>query len=183
MDPISIAMGLAQFVPQITNWLTGGNEKAEAVAQKAVDIAKTITGKSTGDEALSAMQADSALAIRYKTAVLAEEAEFARLSVENAADINETMRAEAASEHKPTYMWRPMIGFAFAFNMAVAGVSVAVCYIYKMLGGQADVLALLPQMLTQLGIVNAGALPILGIASYFRGKMQADPNVPTDNRG
>jgi hypothetical protein len=26
-------------------------------------------------------------------------------------------------------------------------------------------------------------MPVLGIASYFRGKMQADPSVPTDNRG
>ena len=24
---------------------------------------------------------------------------------------------------------------------------------------------------------------ILGVASYFRGKAQADPNIPTDNRG
>ena len=27
------------------------------------------------------------------------------------------------------------------------------------------------------------AIPILGIASYFRGRMQADPALPTVNRG
>jgi hypothetical protein len=25
--------------------------------------------------------------------------------------------------------------------------------------------------------------PILGIASWYRGKMQADPSIPTNNRG
>ena len=48
-------------------------------------------------------------------------------------------------------------------------------------------LAQLPGMIGAEAGVMATMAPVLGIASWFRGKMQADsnnrPRVPTDNRG
>jgi len=44
-------------------------------------------------------------------------------------------------------------------------------------------MAQLPTVLGALAALNGVASPILGIASWFRGKMQADPNVASDNRG
>jgi hypothetical protein len=41
----------------------------------------------------------------------------------------------------------------------------------------------LPTVLGSLAAISGVVLPILGIASWYRGKMQADPNIPTDNRG
>ena len=32
MDPITIAMGLAQFAPQIVKWISGSDKAAEAAA-------------------------------------------------------------------------------------------------------------------------------------------------------
>lgn len=71
MDPITVAMGLAQFAPTILKWITG-SDKAEAAAQKVVSIAEVVTGQS-GDGALSAIQADPAKALEFRTAVMANE--------------------------------------------------------------------------------------------------------------
>lgn len=183
MDPITIAMSLAQFVPQITKWVTG-SDKAEQVAQKAIEIAQTVTGKPTGDQALAALQADPALVLQYRQAVLAQEVSFQQLAVQNASEINQTMRAEDAAEHWPTYSWRPFIGFCFGLMGLSGGLTVAVAYVGVMFFNvKPDVLAYLPGMLGAEAAVMATIAPVLGIASWYRGKMQADPSIPTVNRG
>jgi hypothetical protein len=74
MDPISIAMGLAQFAPGIIKWITG-SDKAEAAAGKVVEIAQAVTGKQ-GADALSAIQADPALVLQFRQAVMVSEADL-----------------------------------------------------------------------------------------------------------
>ena len=184
MDPITIAMGLAQFAPSLVKWITG-SDKAGDAAQKAIDIAKAVTGQPSGDAALQALQADPNLVLKYRQAVLDQEVEFQKLAVANASDVNKSIQAESASEHWPTYSWRPFIGFVFGINLLVAGLTTSAVYIAVMCGVASAVQALgsLPAMIGALGAVNGAALPILGIASWFRGKMQADPTVPTVNRG
>lgn len=81
MDPITIAMGLSQFVPQIAKWITG-SDKAEQVAQKAIDIAKSVTGKPTPEEAMASLTSNPELVLQYRTAVLAQEVEMRKLQVE-----------------------------------------------------------------------------------------------------
>jgi hypothetical protein len=87
--------------------------------------------------------------------------------VDAAAAVNKTMQVEAASDHWPTYSWRPFIGFMFG------------CYIASMwllpLAGQTPV-----KIDADLTLAIGG---ILGVASFFRGKMQANPAQSTDNRG
>lgn len=184
MDPITIAMGLAQFAPSLVKWITG-SDKAGDAAQKAVDIAKAVTGQSTGDAALQALQADPTLVLKYRQAVLDQEIEFQKLAVANAADVNKTMQAESASEHWPTYTWRPFIGFAVGFNVIVSSLLVLVVFVPVMFGVAAAAAAVsaLPLVLGALAGINGTVLPILGIASWFRGKAQADPNIPTINKG
>lgn len=183
MDPITIAMGLSQFVPQIVKWISG-SDKATAVAQKAVDIAQTVTNTKTGDEAVKALQSDPSLVLQYRKAVLDQEESFEKLAVQNAADINKTMQAESAAEHWPTYSWRPYIGFCFGTLAMTGGVTAAAAYIGVMFGTtKPEVLSYLPAMLGAEAAVMATMAPILGVASWFRGKMQADPSVPTINRG
>ena len=75
MDPITIAMGLAQFAPGIIKWITG-SEKAEAAAAKVVDIAKAATGQSTGEAALITLKADPNAVIAFRQSVMANEAEL-----------------------------------------------------------------------------------------------------------
>lgn len=94
--------------------------------------------------------------------------------VQSSNDVNKTMQSESSSEHWPTYSWRPAIGFAVAFNLISASLVVFIAYVFK-----PELTSQLPGMLTAQAGLNAVAMPILGIASYFRGKAQADPSIPT----
>jgi hypothetical protein len=186
-------MVLAQFAPMIAGWLGGSN--AEKVATQVVDIAKTVTGQSSPEAAVAALQADPNLAYQYQKAVLDQQAQLAEIAKEvtiaelaadqaNTAAINLTMQTEAKADHWPTYSWRPFIGFCFGIMGLISGATVAVCYLGVMFFGvKADVLAQLPGLVGAEAGVMATMAPVLGIASYFRGKMQASPAVASDNRG
>lgn len=177
-----IALALMQFAPMLAGLLGGKN--AEAVAGKVVDIAKVVTGAKSGDDALAALKANPELAVKFNEAVLNAEVELNRLAAKNAEDVNATMRAEAASEHWPSYSWRPMIGFAVAIDLVGGALVVLIAYAGVMFGNvKPEVLGHIPAMLGALAALVGVASPILGIASWFRGKMQADPAVPTVNRG
>jgi gas vesicle protein len=105
-------------------------------------------------------------------------------SQQSITDINKTMQTEAVSEHWPTYAWRPFIGFCFGSLGMVAGVTAAVSYIGVMFFKvDSGVLSQLPALIGSEAAVMATMAPVLGIASYFRGRMQADPNIPTINKG
>lgn len=69
MDPITLALGLAQVAPALMRYF-GVGEKPVAVAEKVVGIAQAVTGQPTGEAALAALQADAAKAHEFRLAVL-----------------------------------------------------------------------------------------------------------------
>lgn len=76
MDPITIGLAIAsEFAPSIIKYFTN-SDTAATVAGQVVDIAKTVTGKSTPEDAHAALQADPALAIQFQTAVMANETDI-----------------------------------------------------------------------------------------------------------
>lgn len=83
-DPISIAMGLAQFAPQVIKWISGSDKAAEA-AGKVVQIAEAVTGKQ-GPEAVEALKADPALVLQFRQAVMANETELDKAYLADRAD-------------------------------------------------------------------------------------------------
>ena len=166
MDPITIALGLAQFAPSLIKWISG-SDKASEVAQKAVDIATQVTGKSNGKDALEELKVNPDLVIAYRKALLDQEIEFQKLMVQNATDINTTMQAETKAEHCPSYSWRPFIGFSFGFWINSV-------WLLPLFGKT-------PVMLTAEVMLAIGG--ILGVASWFRGKAQADPNNDAQVKG
>lgn len=89
--------------------------------------------------------------------------DLAELEVKSLSEVNQTMRVEAAAEHWPTYSWRPFNGFLF-------GITIFCSYF---------LLPLLkiptPVIPNEVWLTWGG---ILGIASFFRGKAQADPEIP-----
>lgn len=72
MDPITIAMGLGQFVPGIIKLLTG-SDKAADVAQHVVGVAQAITGTATPGEALATLQADPGKVLEFQQAMAAQQ--------------------------------------------------------------------------------------------------------------
>jgi hypothetical protein len=82
--------------------------------------------------------------------------------------VNATMQTEGKSDHWPTYAWRPYNGFIFG-TMAFG------CYFVLPLMHIAP-----PSVPPEVWLAFGG---VLGVASWFRGKAQADPNVQIDTRG
>ncbi|MBA8737534.1 hypothetical protein [Chromobacterium violaceum] len=120
MDPISIAMGLATFAPDIIKWISG-DSKASDAAQKVVDIAQQLTGTRTGGDALNAVRNNPTLAFQLQQEIDRNKMQLAQISQATAlaeiqvdttgtVAVNATMQAEARTEHWPTYSWRPFIG-------------------------------------------------------------------------
>ena len=72
MDPITIALGLAQFAPSLMRYF-GAGEKSAALADKVIGVAKSVTGTPTGEAALASMQEYPKLAMEFNIAVLNSE--------------------------------------------------------------------------------------------------------------
>lgn len=117
MDPITLALGLAQFVPGIIRWISGDDQsKAAAIADQVVAVAKDVTGTSSGEAALAAIKADPALALQLQQAWMAHDLSLAQEESRQLAEINATMRAEAASADAYVRRWRPTFGYAVALT-------------------------------------------------------------------
>lgn len=147
-------------------------------SDKTTASLKQALSGATPEQMLALKEADQNFALKMQEIGFKQVTDLAELDVRTTESVNKTMQAEAVAEHWPTYMWRPAIGFAVAFNLISASLVVFVAYLWK-----TELVAQIPAMLTAQAGLNAVALPILGISAYFRGKMQADPNIPTDNRG
>lgn len=140
--------------------------------------------KTNPDAAVKLRQIEMEQATRLRE--LAVTAENNRLVAETASSvsINQTMQVESKSDHWATWFWRPFIGLSVGICVIVESLTISSAYVGVIFFNvKPDVLTYLPAMLGAVAGVIATTMPVLGIASYFRGKMQADPNVPTDNRG
>lgn len=81
MDPLTLALTLAsQFAPGLIKHFTN-SDTAGTVAAQVIDLAKTITGQPTAEAAVSALQADPALALQFKLAAMATEADLEKAAL------------------------------------------------------------------------------------------------------
>ena len=156
-------------------------DKLGAPAETVDAVTSALSGlNETPEGRIKLAEIDAAL----RTHAIDAGIDLERLAVANAADVNKTMQAEAASEHWPTYSWRPTIGFAVAINVLMTSLTVALAYVMVIfMDRKAEVLNYIPAMIGAMAALVGVVAPILGIASWFRGKAQADPNVATTNKG
>lgn len=133
-------------------------QTADAVTQAITDMGQTAEGR------IKLAQIDAEL----KAHAIDAGIDLERLALQNASDVNKTMQVEATAEHWPSYSWRPFCGFVFG----------------TMFLGVYFVLPLIkiPVPLVPMEAwASMGA--VLGVASWFRGKAQADPNNSAQNKG
>ncbi len=71
MEPISIGLALAQFVPSLIR-LFSGSDKAADLADHVVGVAKTITGADDGEQALRVLQSDPGKVFEFREAIGAQ---------------------------------------------------------------------------------------------------------------
>jgi hypothetical protein len=74
---LSVAMGLAQYAPQIMRWLGAGQEST-AVAERVVQVAQAVTGTGDPSAALERMRADAAAQAEFTLRVQAMSDELER---------------------------------------------------------------------------------------------------------
>lgn len=130
-------------------------------------------------EVAQALQINPDAAVKLRQIQSENQIELQKLLVQSEANrlaadtsailaVNATMQAEANADHWPTYSWRPFVGFVF-------GVMFLGVYFVLPLARLP-----VPAVPTEAWLAIGG---VLGVASWFRGKAQADPAIPTDNRG
>lgn len=85
MDPITIAMALAQFAPSLIKLITGSDKVAD-VAGKVIDIARNVTGANTGEAAIAILQADPNKVLDFRQAVGAQQLDLERAYLADRSD-------------------------------------------------------------------------------------------------
>lgn len=123
MDPITIGLGLLQLAPMLVKWFNG-DEKDVAIANKAIDIAKVVTGRSTGQDALEELKTNPDLVIQYRTKILEQEASFEQMYL---VDRQDARKRDTAFVQAGRYNWR---GDLLAF-LAVGGMILCVYFIAR----------------------------------------------------
>jgi roadblock/LC7 domain-containing protein len=191
MNWSDLAAKVGKFAPLVGTLLGGpagaavGGLVASVLGTEATPDAVNVALATNPEAAVKIQELQSAERTRLNELLV--EAEKARLvaATEAAKAVNATMQAEAGASHWPTYTWRPFIGFAVGINVIVSSFLTVGVFAAVVLGAvqAAAAVAALPTVLGALAAINGTVLPILGIASWFRGKAQADPSIPTDNRG
>ena len=85
MPLIPLALSLAQFAPSLLRFF-GAGEKPVAIAQQVIDIAQSVTGTKSPEEALAAMQKNQEFAQKFQMAVLQQDGEFERMYLDDRKD-------------------------------------------------------------------------------------------------
>jgi hypothetical protein len=180
MDWKAILGGVAPTLATALSVVGGPVGMVAGAALRAVSSAVVGHPDGTADQVATAIQSglppDAIVALQkadndFKVQMAQIQAATEQASIKAGADaiedVNATMQGEAKSDHWPTYSWRPFIGFTFGFYIMSL-------FILPLFHVQ-------PITLSTDLTLTIGA--VLGVASFFRGKMQSDPRVPSDNRG
>lgn len=144
-----------------------GSLVASALGTQSDPAAVQMALKTDPDAAVKLRQIEADQKVRLQELVVTAANNQLIADTASIASVNTSIQSEAKSDHWPTYTWRPFIGFTFGLYV----ISLAALPLFHV-----QPVILTPDITLAIG-------GILGIASYFRGRMQADPNVQSDNRG
>lgn len=162
MIPALLAsVGLPLLVKAVGGALSGLDHPAAKIAVDALEgVGKAIGTKEIPPEQL-------AEANRHIERMAEIDSVEAR---EALAQINQTMRAESASDKWWVSGWRPFWGFVSALAFAI--VAALVCWLgYQAVRtGNQDALRMVPDLVTAMAMLFGIPGAILGVASWHRGK-------------
>jgi hypothetical protein len=180
MDWKSILGGVAPTLATALSVVGGPAGMVAGAALRAVSGAVLGHDQGTTDQVTQAIQAglspdaiaalqkaDNDFKVQMAQISAATEQASIKAGSEAISDVNTTMQAEAKADHWPSYTWRPFIGFTFGFYI----ISLFVLPLFHVQ----------PVSLSTDLTLTIGA--VLGVASFFRGKAQADPRINSDSRG
>lgn len=137
--------------------------KALGMEDSTVATVKAVLGGMPPEELAKLKLAELQTSLEMQRIGVDSIQKLAELETRNLEAVNKTMQVEAAAEHWPTYSWRPYNGFLFGTTIFC---SYFLLPLFKIP---------VPSIPTEVWMTWGG---ILGIASFFRGKAQADPAIP-----
>lgn len=115
---LPIIMALAQVVgPTVVGLLAG--KKAGNAAEVISQTARALTGASTDDAALEALEGNPELMIKYKAAMNEHAATMYAEETKRLEMVNETMRVEYENVDPYVRRMRPTFGYAMIFCMVL----------------------------------------------------------------
>lgn len=167
MNPLEL---IKSVLPWIGNALGGpiGGIAASFVGDKlglsgaTVDTVKTILGGMSPEKLAEYKSLDNDFQIKMSSLGYDSIYKLTELEVRGLESVNKTMQVEATAEHWPSYSWRPFCGFVFGVTFFGNYFILPLCHIPV-------------SPIPETAWLTIGA--VLGVASYFRGKAQADPLV------
>lgn len=126
------------------------------------------------DKVAEAIKADPQAMVKLRQAEMDHAAELRRMTLEaetaRLAEVNATMRAEAAAEDPYVRRWRPTIGYIVAFQLGLLGLAVFAvaggAIVATFTGDAAQVTSLfdgLAKLITALTAILAIELTVLGV--------------------
>lgn len=159
MDPITIALGIANFAaPRLAKWLFG--DDAEKVANEVLDVAKTVTGKGSAQDAAAVLQANPDLLLEFQRQVQVTEIRLLEEETKRLQSVNDTMQAEYASDDPYVKRWRPTFGYAMAVTWSLQIVGSCAGIIYAIVAVPLQAAAILQA----IGEANAATVPMWAVA-------------------
>jgi hypothetical protein len=121
MDPITIAVGLSQFVPWVAKMLTG-SDRAANVAEQVVNVARAVTGTDSPEAAYDALRADPAKVLEFQQAMATLQADLEKAHLADVQDARALQVAALGQEDR--------FSKRFVYCFAAAWSIFAMCYFF-----------------------------------------------------
>lgn len=120
---VPIALALAQFAPTVLRYL-GVNDESAGVADKVAEVAQSISGAKTPEDALAAITASQELQTKFRLAILAQDTELLRIYM---TDRDSARRRDETIIKAGRWNWRA----DFLAFLAVGGLIISVWLIAR----------------------------------------------------
>lgn len=195
MDPITLISLVSEFAPTVVGWFSD-DEDDKKKAEGVVDIVKQVTGIVDPEQAVEALKADSQLQFKFKEMVLMYQFKFEQEKTKQIQAVNQTMQAEANSEHWMQWAWRPFNGFMFGITLFLGYIVPALVNVVLAAFGVTDTITTAAPFVGGSPIVNEvtrvvpyAQIPefvliawgsVLGVTSWWRGKGKVTEKSPVE---
>lgn len=127
MEPVSLALGIAQFAaPALGRWLFG--DKGEETAEKIIEVGKAVVGTNQPEDILPALKANPELLLQFQQQATQIELAELEAHTRQLEAINETARAAINSDDKYVRRWRPTWGYVTAVTWALQSMAIMFCF-------------------------------------------------------
>lgn len=150
-------------------------ERGAQIAESVIGVARRLTGADSAETALAKLSQDPEKVLQLQRELVQLERDELAAETERLARINETMRAEIASEDPYVRRWRPYWGYwtarAWVAQVAATVVAIVASAVLAIMGRASDA-AILLKAVAELSEASfaawAVALSVLGLQVYKR---------------